>query len=79
VRTDPKAVLKLRCLFLKLRSMLELPLLRIGQDTSPAAGRVADFYSASLLTYVRKVLQVGGSSVDPLGRDGRACVPRLRA
>ena len=58
VRTDPKAVLKLRCLFLKLRSMLELPLLRIGQDKSPAAARVGDFYSASLLTYVRKVLQV---------------------
>jgi WASH complex subunit strumpellin len=58
VRSDPKAVLKLRCLFLKLRSMLELPLLRIGQDKSPAAARVGDFYSASLLTYVRKVLQV---------------------
>ena len=58
VRTDPKAVLKLRCLFLKLRSMLELPLLRIGQDKSPAAARVADFYSASLLIYVRRVLQV---------------------
>ena len=61
VRTDPKAVLKLRCLFLKLRSMLELPLLRIGQDKSPATGRVADFYSASLLAYVRRVLQARAS------------------
>lgn len=58
VRTDPKAVLKLRCLFLKLRSMLELPLLRIGQAASPAAAAVRDFYSVSLLAYVRRVLQV---------------------
>ena len=31
VQSDPRAVLKLRCVFLKLRSGLEMPLLRVAQ------------------------------------------------
>ena len=55
---DPAAVLKLRCVFLKLRSGLELPLLRVAQAGDPAAAALTRYYSSALLAYVRKVLQV---------------------
>lgn len=55
---DPAAVLKLRCVFLKLRSGLELPLLRVAQAGDPAAAGLTRYYSSALLAYVRKVLQV---------------------
>ncbi len=59
VRSDPRAVLKLRCVFLKLRSGLELPLLRVVQAGDPAAPTLQQYYSSALLAYVRKVLEVG--------------------
>jgi WASH complex subunit strumpellin len=58
VRSDPRAVLKLRCVFLKLRSGLELPLLRAAQAGDAAAAPLQRYYSAALLAYVRKVLEV---------------------
>ena len=58
VRVDPAAVLKLRCVFLKLRSGLELPLLRVAQAGDPAGAALTRYYSSALLAYVRKVLQV---------------------
>ena len=36
IRRDPLSVRKLRCLFLKLKSILEMPLLRISQHESSA-------------------------------------------
>ena len=38
IRGDPLSVRKLRCLFLKLKSILEMPLLRISQHQSSAGG-----------------------------------------
>lgn len=58
VRVDPAAVLKLRCVFLKLRSGLELPLLRVDQAGDSAGAALTRYYSSALLAYVRKVLQV---------------------
>lgn len=58
MRVDPAAVLKLRCVFLKLRSGLELPLLRVLQTGDAAATALTDYYSSALLAYVCKVLQV---------------------
>ena len=58
MRSDPRAVLKLRCVFLKLRSGLELPLLRAAQAGDAAASPLQRYYSAALLAYVRKVLEV---------------------
>lgn len=58
IRKDPQCVLKLRCLFLKLKSVLELPLLRISQIGSPDVYSVGEFYSQELVGYVRTVVEV---------------------
>ena len=64
VRADPGAVLKLRCLFLKLRSLLEVPLLRLGQARSPALAPTSRVYSSALVAFSRRLLQVPkGSSI----------------
>jgi len=75
-------VLKLRCVFLKLRSGLELPLLRVAQAGDPAAPALTRYYSSALLAYVRKVLEVRlrtrtfeNPSIDGLSR--RATPPRI--
>lgn len=58
IRKDPFSVLQLRCLFLKLKSVLELPLLRISQIGSPDIYSVGEFYSQELVAYVRTVVEV---------------------
>lgn len=51
-------MLKLRCLFIKMRSLLEVPLLRLGQARSPALTAVSRVYSSALLAFSRRLLQV---------------------
>ena len=63
VRADPGAVLKLRCLFLKLRSLLEVPLLRMGQARSPGLAPTTRVYSSALVAFSRRLLQVPSRSV----------------
>ena len=58
IRRDPFSVLQLRCLFLKLKTVLELPLLRISQIGSPDIYAVGEFYSQELVGYVRSVVEV---------------------
>ncbi|EDV23219.1 uncharacterized protein TRIADDRAFT_27621 [Trichoplax adhaerens] len=58
IRKDPSLVTKLRATFLKAASALELPLVRIGQCNSPDLRSVSQYYSAELVSYVRKVLQI---------------------
>jgi WASH complex subunit strumpellin len=58
IQSQPFAVLKLQCLFLKLKSMLELPLLRISQCGSPDLVSVSQYYSHELIAYVREVMEV---------------------
>ena len=43
---------------LQLASALDLPLMRIGQASSPDIMSVSQYYSGELVAYVRKVLQV---------------------
>ena len=58
VRQDPKAVILLRAVFLKLVSILDVPLTRIAESSSPDYESVADYYSGELVDFVRKVLDV---------------------
>lgn len=58
IEEDPLTVLKLQCLFLKLRSMLDIPLLRISQSNSADLFSVSEYYSSELVAYVRTVLEI---------------------
>lgn len=58
IKQKPSLVIKLRATFLKLASVLELPLLRINQANSKDLVSVSQYYSGELVAYVRKVLQI---------------------
>ncbi|ERL87541.1 hypothetical protein D910_04932 [Dendroctonus ponderosae] len=58
IKREPKLVTKLRAVFLKLASAVELPLLRINQAHSEDLISVSEYYSKELEIYVRKVLQI---------------------
>ncbi|KAI4470697.1 wash complex subunit 5 [Holotrichia oblita] len=58
IQRDPNLVIKLRAVFLKLASALEIPLLRINQAHSEDFDSVSQYYSSELEVYVRKVLQI---------------------
>jgi WASH complex subunit strumpellin len=54
-RRDPSQTIKLRATFLKLASILDLPLVRIVQSNSPDLYSVSEFYSGKLVLFVRRV------------------------
>lgn len=58
IKKQPNLVIKLRATFLKLASALEIPLLRINQAHSEDLMSVSQYYSAELVNYVRKVIQI---------------------
>lgn len=58
IRRDSTMVKKQRSLFLKLKSILEMPLLRISQHRSDDLYSVTEYYSSELVAYVRSVLEV---------------------
>ncbi|CAH1180444.1 unnamed protein product [Phaedon cochleariae] len=58
IRKEPTLVIKLRAVFLKLSSALEIPLLRINQSRSDDLISVSQYYSKELEIYVRKVLHI---------------------
>ncbi|CAH1995491.1 unnamed protein product [Acanthoscelides obtectus] len=58
IKKEPTLVIKLRAVFLKLSSALEIPLLRINQAHSEDLVSVSRYYSKELEIYVRKVLQI---------------------
>lgn len=58
VRAEPSTAVLLRATFLKLASILDVPLVRIAQCDSPDASSVASYYSCELVTFVRCVLDV---------------------
>ncbi|KAK9917364.1 hypothetical protein WJX75_003552 [Coccomyxa subellipsoidea] len=66
VRANPGTVLKLRCLFIKMRSLLEVPLLRLGQARAPAVTATSRVYSSALLAFSRLILQVVPATVGDL-------------
>ncbi|KAK9819738.1 hypothetical protein WJX72_001772 [[Myrmecia] bisecta] len=63
VRSNPAAVGQLRFLFIKVRRVLDVPLLRISQANSPALAETAHHYSEALLAYCTNLLQVVPSAV----------------
>jgi WASH complex subunit strumpellin len=49
IRRDPQNVLKLRAVFLKLSSILQIPLVRILQAASPDLTSVSQYYSGRFI------------------------------
>jgi len=58
IKRDPSNVLKLRATFLKLSSILQMPLVRISQAASKDLFSVSEYYSGELVSFVRKVLEI---------------------
>lgn len=58
IHKDANLVIKLRAVFLKLASALDVPLLRIHQANADELQHVSQFYSSELVRYVRDVLHV---------------------
>jgi len=63
IKSKPSTVLLLRATFLKLASILSLPLVRITQCGSKDDISVAEYYSGGLVKYIRKVLEIVPQSV----------------
>mmetsp|Transcript_21478 Transcript_21478/g.35261 ORF Transcript_21478/g.35261 Transcript_21478/m.35261 type:complete len:1140 (+) Transcript_21478:113-3532(+) len=63
IKSKPSTVLLLRATFLKLSSILALPLVRITQCGSKDDISVAEYYSGDLVRYIRKVLEIVPQSV----------------
>lgn len=58
IKENPTVTSRLRALFLKLASAMEIPLLRINQSHSEDLVSVSQYYSNELIKYIQKVLQV---------------------
>ena len=58
MRDDPALVGRLRAVFLKISTALEGPVLRISQAKSQDLVSVSQYYSAELVGFVRRVLQI---------------------
>lgn len=58
IKKDPGLIIKIRSTFLKLASMLELPLVRISQAKSTDIVSVSQYYSSELVAFVRRTLEI---------------------
>ncbi|XP_034940027.1 WASH complex subunit 5 [Chelonus insularis] len=58
IKKNPPTVVKLKALFSKMASALEMPLLRINQAKSADLSSVSQYYSRQLESYARRVLQI---------------------
>lgn len=58
IKENPSVTSRLRALFLKLASAMEIPLLRINQAHSEDLISVSQYYSNELIKYIQKVLQI---------------------
>ena len=58
ISDKPKSVLMLKALFVKLSTIMEKPLLRILQVSSPDLDSVSKFYSGQLFKFVKSVLYI---------------------
>ncbi len=68
IKRDPANVLKLRAIFVKLSSILMVPLVRINQANSPDLASVSQYYTEKLEAFVRRVLEVIPASMFDLLR-----------
>jgi len=58
IREDPSLIIKMRSTFLKLDSMLGLPLVRIIEAKSSDVVAVSKYYSSELVAFVRRTLEI---------------------
>ncbi|XP_053606278.1 WASH complex subunit 5 isoform X2 [Plodia interpunctella] len=58
IKENPAVTSRLRALFLKLASAMEIPLLRINQAGSEDLVSVSQYYSNELIKYIQRVLQI---------------------
>ncbi|XP_049874083.1 WASH complex subunit 5 [Pectinophora gossypiella] len=58
IKENPAVTSRLRALFLKLASAMEIPLLRTNQAHSDDLVSVSQYYSNELIKYIQKVLQI---------------------
>ncbi|XP_068618614.1 WASH complex subunit 5 isoform X2 [Battus philenor] len=58
IKENPAVTSRLRALFLKIASAMEIPLLRINQAQSEDLVSVSQYYSNELIRYIQKVLQI---------------------
>ncbi|XP_012278891.1 WASH complex subunit 5 isoform X2 [Orussus abietinus] len=58
IKEHPPIVIKLKALFSKMASALEMPLLRINQSHSADLSSVSQYYSRELEAFARRVLQI---------------------
>lgn len=60
IQKSPSILIRLRALFIKISSALEIPLLRINQFSGGAEELVSivNYYSNALVKYVRKIVQI---------------------
>lgn len=58
IKENPAVTSRLRALFLKLASAMEIPLLRINQAHSDDLVSVSQYFSNELIKYIQKVLQI---------------------
>ena len=58
ITKEPKVVLLLKTVFLKLASIMNQPLIRIIESGSEDLRSVAQYYSGELVKFVKKTLQV---------------------
>eukprot|EP01064_Diplonema_japonicum_P020497 TRINITY_DN2999_c3_g1_i1.p1 TRINITY_DN2999_c3_g1~~TRINITY_DN2999_c3_g1_i1.p1 ORF type:complete len:1160 (+),score=247.44 TRINITY_DN2999_c3_g1_i1:53-3532(+) len=63
IKKSPSLVMQLRSTFLKLATMMELPLTRIAEARSLDYESASEFYSSNLVEFVRKVLAIIPSSM----------------
>eukprot|EP01087_Luapelamoeba_hula_P013132 TRINITY_DN3739_c0_g1_i1.p1 TRINITY_DN3739_c0_g1~~TRINITY_DN3739_c0_g1_i1.p1 ORF type:complete len:1176 (-),score=252.84 TRINITY_DN3739_c0_g1_i1:43-3570(-) len=58
IKKDPSSTIKLRSTFIKLASIMDMPLIRIGQVRSPDLYSVSEYYSEILVAFVRRVMEI---------------------
>ncbi|KAL0488232.1 WASH complex subunit strumpellin [Acrasis kona] len=58
IKKEPSLIIKMRSTFLKLASMLELPLVRISQAKSSDIVSVSQYFSGELVNFVRRTLEI---------------------
>jgi WASH complex subunit strumpellin len=80
IKTNTGTVLLLRSCFLKLASILNLPLVRMIESNSPDLMNVSQFYSNELVQFVSRVLSIIPKSIFELLRNIRKLIsPKMRA
>eukprot|EP01063_Lacrimia_lanifica_P030284 TRINITY_DN4794_c0_g1_i1.p1 TRINITY_DN4794_c0_g1~~TRINITY_DN4794_c0_g1_i1.p1 ORF type:complete len:1175 (+),score=547.54 TRINITY_DN4794_c0_g1_i1:144-3668(+) len=63
IKADPSLVIQIRSMFLKLVSMMEIPLVRIHEAGSLDIHSVSEYYSSQLVDFVRTVMSIIPSSM----------------